>query len=234
LKDVTIEFPVYGAWNRSILGGWRHGSEVRTPALRDVTVSFAAGDRVAVLGPNGAGKTTLLRACAGLLSPLRGTVEVMGRPSVTLSLGCDCYPGASVLETAVLMALLDGRPLAEARLLADEILAFAGVTRIASQRADTLLSGPLFRLGISAALFLGNDIIILDEVMETADPEFVATVKRRLATEQVETRILLVIERARAIINGLCTKALVVENGQVIAFGAFDDIMARHGARLTF
>ena len=38
-----------------------------------------AGDRVVVLGPNGSGKTTLLSHILGLLSPVEGSVEVMGK-----------------------------------------------------------------------------------------------------------------------------------------------------------
>jgi iron complex transport system ATP-binding protein len=47
-------------------------------ALRDVTLTIDAGERVAIIGPNGAGKSTLLRAVAGLLRPATGTIELAG------------------------------------------------------------------------------------------------------------------------------------------------------------
>ena len=43
--------------------------------LREVSLSLAKGDSLAVTGPNGSGKTTLLRILAGLTGPSRGTVE---------------------------------------------------------------------------------------------------------------------------------------------------------------
>ena len=48
------------------------------PALSDVDLSIAPGDRLALVGPNGAGKSTLLRAIAGLVEPAAGTIELAG------------------------------------------------------------------------------------------------------------------------------------------------------------
>jgi iron complex transport system ATP-binding protein len=50
------------------------------PALTDVDLHVAAGERIALVGPNGAGKSTLLRAIAGLVEPVAGSVELGGSP----------------------------------------------------------------------------------------------------------------------------------------------------------
>ena len=50
------------------------------PALTDIDLHVAAGERVALVGPNGAGKSTLLRAIAGVVEPVAGTVELGGKP----------------------------------------------------------------------------------------------------------------------------------------------------------
>ena len=54
------------------------------PALRDVDVHVAQGERIALVGPNGAGKSTLLRAIAGLVEPAAGRVELGGTPLADL------------------------------------------------------------------------------------------------------------------------------------------------------
>jgi ABC-type cobalamin/Fe3+-siderophores transport system ATPase subunit len=54
------------------------------PALTDVDLHVAAGERVALVGPNGAGKSTLLRSIAGLVEPAAGSVELGGMPLAAL------------------------------------------------------------------------------------------------------------------------------------------------------
>lgn len=55
-----------------------HGTHV---AMRDASFELVPGSVVAVIGPNGSGKSTLLHGIAGLMRPLRGTIEVGGRPA---------------------------------------------------------------------------------------------------------------------------------------------------------
>jgi ABC-type multidrug transport system ATPase subunit len=54
----------------------------RFAALRGISEKFAAGRLYVIVGDNGAGKTTLLRTMAGLASPTRGAVSVLGATDV--------------------------------------------------------------------------------------------------------------------------------------------------------
>ncbi len=57
------------------------------PVLWNINFSVAPGTFLGIIGPNGAGKTTLLRVLLGLLTPVRGTVKVLGRSPRELGRG---------------------------------------------------------------------------------------------------------------------------------------------------
>src|SRR6202165_1234866 len=100
LENVSVSFPIYHGGSRSLKksllfrgSGGQLASDashrITVEALRNVSLKFQTGDRVALIGTNGAGKTTLLRVMAGVYEPVTGVVTTRGRisPMFDISLG---------------------------------------------------------------------------------------------------------------------------------------------------
>ncbi|HET9102937.1 MAG TPA: ATP-binding cassette domain-containing protein [Solirubrobacteraceae bacterium] len=154
--------------------------------LRDVTLTVAAGERVALMGRNGAGKSTLLRHAAGLAQPTRGSVRSSGRVALLLQNPGDYLVAERVADEAPAAALrragLDperfgARHPRELSGGERQRLALAIVLGERSDATVVALDEPTRgmdrgRKDALAALLAGLDAAV---IVATHDPEFVAS-----------------------------------------------------------
>jgi ABC-2 type transport system ATP-binding protein len=137
-------------------------------ALRGVSISAAAGERVAVIGPNGAGKTTLLSILGGIQRPDEGKVSgpdgdvgwVPQQPSL--------YGKLTVSENLRLFARLERCPDVEAAV--DRMLAQTGLEDRAGDQVGVLSGGNRQRVNIAIGLLAQPDVLLLDEPSSALDP----------------------------------------------------------------
>lgn len=153
--------------------------------LRDVNISIAQREFLAVIGPNGSGKTTLLKLFLGILKPSRGIVRILGKePSRVVSeigyvpqdtsINKD-FP-ISVLDVA-LMGRLGGagrgyRYSAADRRTAREALERVHMWEYAERPIGRLSGGQRQRVLIARALTGNPSILIMDEPTASVDKEF--------------------------------------------------------------
>ena len=158
------------------------------PALRGVSLSVAAGERVGLLGANGSGKTTLLRAVSTLLSPDVGDVRVGGADARTApadvrrrigvvfqSPALD--PALTVRESLELQAALAGLGRGEARARTADLLRRLDLEARADDRVGTLSGGLARRADLARGLLhrpAGSAdlpvLVLLDEPTGGLDP----------------------------------------------------------------
>ena len=139
--------------------------------LRGVSLSVAAGERVAIVGPNGAGKTTLLRSLAGLLRPRRGNISLRGGngpddPASRGGLGFlghnpPLYPHLTARENLDFAARLQGVPDAGSRV--GTALEVVGLAPDANRLVRDFSRGMQQRLGLALALLPQPEVVLLDE-----------------------------------------------------------------------
>lgn len=134
---------------------------------------------LAVMGPSGSGKSTLLSLVGGLDRPSEGRVLVAGQDIGTLkpkelailrrrTVGyvfqdLNLLAGLTARENVAIPLELDGRPVAEARAVADEALSSVGLEGLADRFPDDLSGGEQQRVAIARALVGGRRILLADE-----------------------------------------------------------------------
>jgi iron complex transport system ATP-binding protein len=112
--------------------------------LRDVNVSVAPGEMVALIGPNGAGKSSLLRCVTGLLTPNSGTVAIDGEPVSRIERGA----------LARTLAVVPGETLVAFPMHVEELVALGRIPHERAVRGQDdadrrAVDGALERVGIS-------------------------------------------------------------------------------------
>jgi ABC-2 type transport system ATP-binding protein len=149
-------------------------------ALRGVSFSAPAGERLAIIGPNGAGKTTLLSILAGIVEPSSGRIDMEGTGWVPQEPAV--YGRLSVRENLSLFARLEkvGDD------AVDRALEQTGLVERAGDELSTLSGGNRQRVNIAIGLLADPPVLLLDEPSSALDPRHrqrVWTFLDRLAAE---------------------------------------------------
>lgn len=204
-------------------------------ALRGVSVALREGERVAVVGPNGAGKSTLLLVFAGLVTPTSGVLRWGGRPVDRGSRGDlraqvgllfqdpdDQLFSPTVWEDVAFGPLQAGLPEAEVRRRVEESLAQVGMLHVADRPPHHLSEGEKKRVALATVLALGPRLWLLDEPSAGLDPrarrQLVDVLRRLPGTLAVATHDL-------RLVAELCTRAVLLDGGQVVADAPADRLL---------
>jgi ABC-type polysaccharide/polyol phosphate transport system ATPase subunit len=200
-------------------------------ALRDVTFSVERGESLAVIGKNGAGKSTMLNIATGLCSPTSGTVTVNGRVAALLELGSGFHPDLTGAENARINAALLGLNRAEVKARFDDIVEFSGIGGFIDEPLRTYSSGMTMRLAFSVAVNVDPDILIIDEVLGVGDHAFFARCLDRIMQFRREKKTILCVSHALTTLEQLCTRAIWLDHGKVVAAGPVKQIIREYTER---
>jgi ABC-type polysaccharide/polyol phosphate transport system ATPase subunit len=202
----------------------RYRPPTRRRVLNDLSFTVRRGEKVGIIGPNGSGKSTTLKLIAGILKPTSGSIRVDGDVAPLIELGAGFDPDLSVVENIMYYGVLLGRSRAQVRAGVDGVLDFSGLFDHANEPLKALSSGMVARLGFALATETRPDILILDEVLSVGDEAF-----RRKSWERLQrfwderSTILLVSHEAQAV-KRMCDRALLLEEGQLIADGSASEV----------
>ena len=230
-------------------------------AVDSITLSVERGESVGLVGPNGAGKTTFFNCVCGQLRPEEGSVELGGvvldrlptYQRARLGIGRTYQRVEVFADMTVRQHLLvaersrrrDGRlwrdlcnlsaPSADERKRVDEVLDLVGLRDRADVPVEALGLG-MCRLVELARALVGNPVLLLaDEPSSGLDMHETRELSGVLRTLQAErgTAILLV-EHDLGMVAQTADRIIVMDLGQVIAQGGFDEVMAQPQVRQAY
>lgn len=161
---------------------WFRAAREETHALKEVSLSAAAGEVLALLGPNGSGKSTTLKLVSTMLLPDRGRVFIGGtdtriqshavRKQVGFALASErsFFPRLTARENLDFFAALEDLPRRERAHRVESVLRDVGLEGAGGKQAMKLSSGMYQRLGIARALIKRPSVLLLDEPTRSLDP----------------------------------------------------------------
>jgi ABC-type multidrug transport system ATPase subunit len=192
----------------------------RFAALRGVSAEFAAGRLYLVLGDNGAGKSTLLRAIAGLMTPTRGSLSVLGSSrlrAVTARIGYMAhapllYDEMDAMENLRYFAQLYG---ISGDQRCAEVMRAVGLDPALPRRVGQYSQGMRQRLSLARAVLNDPAIVLLDEPFSNVDAVSAREMVRLLGDMRDAGKTVFVVTHQPALLEGLADESIFMNAGAI-------------------
>lgn len=197
-------------------------------AVRDLNFEIREGESVGFVGRNGAGKSTLLKMLSQISDPTRGRIAIRGRVSSLLEVGTGFHPELTGRENVYMNGTILGMTKREIDRKFDEIVAFSGVERFLDTPVKRYSSGMKVRLGFSVAAHLEPEVLIVDEVLAVGDVEFQKRCLGKMEDVASAGRTVLFVSHNLGAIQNLCSRAIFLRDGQLVADGPTGAVVAEY------
>ncbi len=216
--------------------------------VRSVSLKVGRGEVVGLLGPNGAGKTTSFYMIVGLIKADKGQILLDGQDITPYPLHARARMGIGYLpqEASVfrklsvadnLLAILQtrsdlSRQQQQAKL--EELLQELSITHIRDSLGMSLSGGERRRVEIARALATEPAFILLDEPFAGVDPISVLDIQK-IIHHLIERGIgVLITDHNVRETLGICARAYIMSEGEVIAQGAPEEILQHRQVREVY
>jgi lipopolysaccharide transport system ATP-binding protein len=197
-------------------------------ALSDVSFNVKRGEALGIIGHNGAGKSTILKLLSGITTPTTGQITINGRLAALIEVGSGFHPELTGRENIFLNGSILGMRRREIAEKLDSIIDFAGVRDFIDVPVKRYSSGMYVRLGFSIAAHLDPDILLLDEVLAVGDAGFQQKCLQRIRELERAGKTIVFISHDLTSVEALCDRALLVQQGRIIANGPPREVIAKY------
>ena len=217
--------------------------------LKDCNLEVNEGEVVCIIGPSGGGKSTFLRSLNHLETITSGKIWIDGKliddrthehnhakiskketEAVLLELGMcfqrfNLFPHLTVLQN-VMLAPVDIRkmPKAEAKTLAEELIARVGLSDKLDEYPSRLSGGQQQRVAIARALAMKPKLMLFDEPTSALDPELVGEVLQVMKDLAKSGMTMLVVTHEIGFAREVADKVVFMYNGTMLETGTPEKI----------
>jgi polar amino acid transport system ATP-binding protein len=210
--------------------------------LDDVSLSVNPGDIVAVIGRSGSGKSTMLR-CINALEAIQGGRIVVGETVVNdpatdlrklrqqvgiVFQSYNLFPHLSVAQNIMLAPTVVKKvPQAEARKLAEEVLARVGLSEKIDAYPDKLSGGQQQRVAIARSLAMQPKLMLFDEITSALDPELIGEVLKVLESLAKQGMTMMLVTHEMGFARNVANRVVFMHKGKVWEEGPAKDTLSR-------
>jgi len=203
----------------------------KDPALKEVSISIAKGETIAIVGENGAGKSTLMRILTGIYRPDKGQTNVANYTGIS---------GVLQKYQRYKMTLAENVSISNTKKEADSER-ISSVLKEADIKLDydlnTMLSpefdgidlsgGQWQRLAIARGLYRESDFIVLDEPTAAIDPIEETRLYEQFQKLAADKCAIIVTHRLGS--AKLAERIIVMDAGQIVDIGNHEELLSRPG-----
>ena len=217
---------------------WRqYGDRI---ALHGLTLKVGPGEILGFLGPNGAGKSTTVKMLTGMIKPDRGTALVAGfdvsRDPIEVKKRIGYVPESAALYESLsareyldLIASLHHLPPDATGPRIEELLDRFGLSHAIDQRLSEYSKGMKQKVLIVAALLHRPEVVFLDEPLTGLDANAALVVKELIRGLAAQGRTFFFCSHVLEVVERVCTRIVIINQGKMIADGTARDIAASAG-----
>lgn len=209
-------------------------------ALKGIDLKVEQGDIFGVIGYSGAGKSTLVRLVNYLEQPTEGKIIVDGRSlteqsskalrEIKKDIGMifqhfNLLESKTIYQNVAMPLIISKVPKQDIKRRVTELLEFVGLSDKVMSYPNELSGGQKQRVGIARALALNPKILLCDEATSALDPQTTQSILNLLKRINREYGItILLITHEMSVIQSICNRVAVMENGKIIEEGTVLDV----------
>jgi len=211
-------------------------------AVDDLSFTVNKGEVLGFLGPNGAGKSTTMRMVTGFIPATSGTITIGDASMIKspteakkkigyLPESAPLYEDMTVSGFLKFCASMRGLKGGARKEAVEHAIETCFLEKVARQSIDTLSKGYRHRTCLAQSLLHDPEVLVLDEPTDGLDPNQKREVRRLIKNLGKEKAILFsthILEE----VNAACTRAVIVDQGRIVADGTPDELSSQGGGSL--